>query len=141
MTFDHYLIRFLTINDLDQYFELIDSNRKRLEDFFAGTVAITKTLEDTRIHLQDVVSKSETKDYFPFVVIDTNTNMPIASIQAKSVDWNISKAELGYYIDQEYEGKGIITRAVSLIIDYCFDEIKLKKLYIRTYKANIASIR
>lgn len=141
MKFDHYAIKILSPDDLNDYFELIERNRERLEDFFAGTVAITKTLEDTRIHLDDVVVKSETRDYFPFIVTNTFTGKPIASIQVKSIDWNIPKAELGYYIDKDYENKGIITRAVSLIIDFCFVELKLRKLFIRTYKDNIPSIR
>lgn len=141
MTFDQYSIRLLTIDDLEDYFNLIARNRKRLEDFFAGTVAMTQTFEDTRTHLKDVVAKSETKEYFPFVVVDSNSNKSIASIQVKSVDWSVAKAELGYYVDQNYENKGIATKAVSLIIDHCFKDLKLAKLYIRTHKVNVPSIK
>jgi hypothetical protein len=38
MKFDNYIIRFLTMNDLNAYFQLVDQNRERLEDFFTGTV-------------------------------------------------------------------------------------------------------
>jgi RimJ/RimL family protein N-acetyltransferase len=141
MKFDHYNIRFLHEEDLNDYFELIENNRSRLEDFFAGTVSQTKTLEDTRNHLYDVLQKYHDRNYFPFVVIDESNGKMISSIQVKSIDWSIPKAELGYYIDSAYEGKGIVAKAVRLIIDYCFTELKLNKLYIRTHAENISSIR
>jgi RimJ/RimL family protein N-acetyltransferase len=139
MKFDTYTIRPVELSDLPEYFNLIETNRKRLEDFFAGTVAITKDLGQTRAHLADIVGKMEKRNYFSFVVVDEPSNKLVASIQVKSVDWSIPKAELGYYIDEKFEGKGIITRATSLIIDYCFRELKLDKLYIRTHHANVSS--
>lgn len=141
MKFDHYEIRQLTNDDLAAYFELIDNNRKRLEDFFAGTVAITKTLEETKTHLADIVAKAAKNNYFPFVIFDTTNGKMVASIQVKNVDWSIPKAELGYYIDESSEGKGIVSKATSLIIDFCFRELKMAKLFIRTYAGNIASIK
>jgi ribosomal-protein-serine acetyltransferase len=139
MRFDHYIIRQLQPDDLEQYFSLIDRNRKRLEDFFAGTVAITRTLEETKSHLEDVISKASKKHYCPFVVIDENSHKIISSIQVKNFDWNVPKAELGYYIDKAYEGKGIVTKATAMIISYCFRELELAKLFIRTHEANAGS--
>ena len=46
MHFDHFIIRPLQEDDLDSYFQLIQKNKKRLEDFFAGTISETQTLED-----------------------------------------------------------------------------------------------
>lgn len=139
--FDNYTLRLLKMDDLNNYYELIENNRKRLEDFFAGTVAITKTLDDTRVHLEDVTEKTESKNYFPFIVVDNNTGNIISSLQVKSVDWSIPKAELGYYVDTDYEGKGIVTTATDKIIDFCFNELEMRKLYIRTHESNIASIK
>lgn len=141
MQFEHYLIRVVNMDDLQDYYELIAGNRKRLEDFFAGTVAITQNLADTRTHLLDVTGKWAEQSYYPFVVADTDTGRLIASIQVKNMDKSIPKAELGYYIDTAYEGKGIITKAMQLVIAYCFDELKLAKLLIRTYEGNIGSRR
>lgn len=139
MQFDNYTIRYVRADDLQGYFDMIENNRKRLEDFFAGTVAVTKTLEDTKTHLADVTEKLAVRKYFPFVITDNTTGRIIGSIQVKSVDWSIPKAELGYYIDGGYEGKGIITKAVAFIVGFCFDELGLDKLYIRTYEQNTGS--
>ncbi len=84
MHFDHYTIRLAQSGDLPAYFELIERNRPRLEDFFAGTVAITRTLADTKAHLADVIAKAEEKKHYPFVVLDDATGGLIASIQVKT---------------------------------------------------------
>ena len=57
----------------------------------------------------------------------------------KNLDWNVPKAELGYYIDRKYEGKGITTKALTRIISFCFNDLQLSKLYIRTHEENISS--
>src|ERR1043165_5824363 len=139
MHFDHYTIRLLTEDDLHAYYSLIDRNRQRLQDFFAGTVAATGTLETTHTHVKDVIAKCEDRTHFPFVVTDNANDALIASIQIKSLDWRIPKAELGYYVDADHEGKGIVTKAVSKIITYGFEELGLFKMFIRTHEHNISS--
>src|SRR5688500_5709024 len=129
---DQFTIRPVTIDDLPQYYNLIEQNRKRLEDFFAGTVAITQSLKDTEKHLEDVVGKFEKNDYFPLVVIDKDSGNIIGSIQIKSIDWNVGKGELGYYIDEKFEGKGIVAKAIAMVIDHGFDQLGFNKFYIRT---------
>jgi ribosomal-protein-serine acetyltransferase len=57
----------------------------------------------------------------------------------KSIDWNIPKAELGFFIDENYEGKGIISIAVSKVVEHCFETLKMKKLFLRTHEKNIGS--
>ncbi len=139
MTFDNYTLRLVRADDLEDYFDLIERNRPRLLDFFAGTVAVTKTIEDTKQHLADVISNTEKNNYFSFVLIDNMSGKLVGSMQIKSIDWTIPKAELGYYIDAEYEGKKLVTRAISILVDFGFNELKLNKLFIRTAEENAAS--
>ena len=47
MKFDHFKIALLQPEESQAFFDLIENNRPRLEDFFAGTVSRTQTLEDT----------------------------------------------------------------------------------------------
>jgi len=49
--------------------------------------------------------------------------------------------EIGYFIDEKYWGKGIISRAVKLAEDICFKNLKLKRIEIMMQPANRASER
>lgn len=141
MQFDGFHIRLLNGGDAENYFALIDRNRKRLEDFFAGTVAKNKSLEGTRAFISDVTEKAEKKIYFPFVIVDSTTQNIIGYTDIKSIDWNIPKAELGFFIDEQYEGKGIVSKALSKMVEHCFESLKMKKLFLRTHEKNIGSRR
>jgi RimJ/RimL family protein N-acetyltransferase len=139
MEFDQYVIRPLSNADEQNYFSLVDTNRGRLEDFFAGTVAKNKTIEQTRQFISDVTEKAEKRIYFAFVIIDFANQKIIGFTDIKNIDWNIPKAELGCFIDKNYEGRGIGAKVLSAITAYCFDDLKLYKLLLRTHESNTGS--
>jgi RimJ/RimL family protein N-acetyltransferase len=130
MTFDHFSIRLLEISDLEKYFSLVENNRKRLEDFFTGTVSRTKTFEETAQFLMELIQKRDNKLYYPFVIENMETKGLVGFIDVKNIDWNIPKAELGFYIDKDFAGKGITTKAFSLVVDYIFNHFGFTKLFL-----------
>jgi len=79
------------------------------------------------------------KTGYYFYVRSIETNNLIGYIGIKKIDYHISKCELFYFIDKEFEGKGIISKAVSEVINLCFNELKMNKIFICTSKVNFAS--
>lgn len=49
------------------------------------------------------------------------------------------KAEIGYWIDKHYEGKGIITKCTRVLIDHLFDKMKLNRVQINCNVENVRS--
>lgn len=141
MNFEHYSIRLLSNSDLHPFFNLIEENRNRLEAFFSGTVSRTRTFEDTKVYLDEIINKSENKTYLPFVIVDNTTNLFVGFLDIKNIDWNIPKGELGCFIDKKYEGKGLSTKAFSLFTNNCFTEYGFNKLFLRTHKTNESARR
>ncbi|GAA4272174.1 GNAT family protein [Aquimarina gracilis] len=139
INFENYTIRPLELRDLEPYFYLVDRNRKRLEDFFTGTVSRTANITETASFLQEIVQKREAKQYFPYLLVDNTTNDFIAFFDLKNVDWSIPKTEIGCYTDEKYSGKGLTTRAMKLFIPYCFDHFNFKKIFLRTHHSNKAA--
>ncbi len=140
LTFKNFEIALLQPNDGESLFHLIDSNRARLEDFFAGTVSKTKTLKDTVNYCKEIQQRIEEKSYFPYMITDLNTNKFIGLVDVKNIDWNVPKAELGSFIDANYESQGIVTKASSLVVDFIVDEFKFIKLLCRANSRNKGSI-
>lgn len=141
MTFDHFTIRPLTTTDLHPYFALVERNRKRLEDFFTGTVSRTQTLEYTQAFLADITAQAEAKTYMPFVILDTTNNSLIGFLDLKNIDWSIPKSEMGAWMDEAWAGKGVATKAFGTFCDYCFQTFDFKKLFLRTHSSNGAAQR
>ena len=50
-------------------------------------------------------------------------------------------ASVGYWIDERYAGRGLITRAVAMAIDHCFFELKLHRVEVAIRPENLASLR
>jgi len=138
--FENYTIRPLEIDDLAKYFNLVERNRTRLEDFFTGTVSRTKDIAGTKIFLLELIEKRKLKQYFPFVLIDNSTNNFIAFFDLKNLDWTIPKTEIGCYTDEQFAGKGLTTKAMNHFLNYCFDYFEFKKIFLRTHHSNKAAI-
>lgn len=136
ISFENYIIRPLEVSDLIPYYALVERNRKRLEDFFTGTVSRTKDLVETEIFLKELSAKREAKQYFPFILLDNSTEEFVAFIDLKNLDWTIPKTELGCYTDEQFAGKGLTTKAIRVFIDYCFKQYNFKKIYLRTHHTN-----
>lgn len=136
INFENYTIRPLEVSDLKPYFDLVQKNRKRLEDFFTGTVSRTKDLTETEIFLTELTAKRVAKQYFPFVLVNNSTNEFAAFFDLKNLDWTIPKTEIGCYTDEKSAGKGLTTKAMKLFLDYCFDHFEFKKIFLRTHHTN-----
>ena len=120
-------------------FKLFNDNKTRLEDFFPGTLAETRTLADTLNYCKLIQKRRNDRAYFPFIIIDQEDNSFIGYIDIKRIDWRIPKAEMGYFIDKQYEGKGIISKAMSYVLDYAVEKYKFKKILCRVGTQNIGS--
>lgn len=54
----------------------------------------------------------------------------IGSIGFHAFDQANCKAEIGYWIDKDHEGKGIVTKCCRMLIDHLFDKMKLNRVQI-----------
>jgi ribosomal-protein-serine acetyltransferase len=140
LEFEHYKIELIAADKSEALFDLIEANRPRLEDFFAGTVSRTRTLKDTIDYCVEIQNRIESKTYFPYMITDNNTTKFVGLVDVKNIDWNVPKAELGSFIDSEYEGKGIVSKATSLVVEHSVEKYKFIKLLCRANSRNKGSI-
>jgi RimJ/RimL family protein N-acetyltransferase len=61
-------------------------------------------------------------------------------ISVKSINWDSGVCELGYVIAEKYQGQGVASRAVALILRKAFDA-GIKKIKATTYVKNVASCK
>jgi RimJ/RimL family protein N-acetyltransferase len=50
-------------------------------------------------------------------------------------------AEFGYWLGEEFWGKGIMTEAVTAFVNYCFENFSLNRIFASAYANNPASAR
>ncbi|WP_169713581.1 GNAT family N-acetyltransferase [Paludifilum halophilum] len=61
------------------------------------------------------------------------------SVTVERIDPVNRVAEIGYWLDQRFTGRGVMSRSVSRLVDYLFDERHINRVEIRTVPANRAS--
>jgi len=123
----------------EEFCELIQKNRAHLAKTFPVTLKNCEDLPKTIQFLAEAIDKQESGDGFYFYIRNRENQKLIGYICIKNINKNILKCELAYFIDKDFEGKGIITKAVSQTISFCFNELGMNKLFICTSKINAAS--
>ncbi|MBD1558183.1 GNAT family N-acetyltransferase [Vibrio sp. S9_S30] len=63
----------------------------------------------------------------------------VGAASLNSIDHNLSRAEIGYWLEASAQGNGIVTRACLALLDIIFEELKLEKAQLRAAVDNRAS--
>jgi len=125
----------------EEFHQLIDRNRSHIAKTFPVTVSDCSDLDKTMQFLAAAIEKQEQKNGYYFYIRNTDSQHLIGYVCIKNIDKKISKCELAYFIDKNFEGKGIISKAVSQTLAFCFGELLMNKVFICTSKINQASQR
>ena len=114
------------------------SNRK-VQDNLRDGLPYPYTEQDGKEFISAMLSADE-NETFAFAI--TVNNMVIGSIGIfRQGNIHRQTAELGYYIAEEYWGKGIMTEAVKQICAYVFAKSDIIRIYAEPFAYNIASCR
>lgn len=84
----------------------------------------------------------ETGKVVQMIICEAATEREVGSVYVRDIDTTHNKAEYGIFIGEDIaRGKGYGTAAAKLMIRYCFEELKLHRLFLRVYADNIQAIR
>ena len=139
MEFDNWKLDKIKNIQFKEFFDLIENNRNRIIKTFPVTVSNCIDLKATEEFVTKNIQIEIEKTGFYFYVRNLETNKLIGYIGIKKIDFHFSKCELFYFIDKNFEGKGIISKAVFDVIDFCFTELNMNKIFICTSKINLGS--
>ena len=64
----------------------------------------------------------------------------VGRIRLTNVDYRNQKAEYGIVLKKEYRRKGIAKTASRLLIDYVFNNLPIRKIYLHVFEDNNAAI-
>jgi ribosomal-protein-serine acetyltransferase len=121
---------------LEEFYHLIDRNRAHLHKYLDWE-EFHQSPEDTRRYVM-----SERKALAEGQTINTVIEYQgkvAGSVGLMIHDWAWGHGEIGYWLGEEFVGKGIITRAAKVLLDYAFNTLRLHKVIIRAIKENEAS--
>ena len=114
-------------------------SNKKVQDNLRDGLPYPYTEQDGKEFISAMLSADESETFAFAITVD---NMVIGSIGIfRQGNIHRQTAELGYYIAEEYWGKGIMTEAVKQICEYVFDNSDIIRIYAEPFAYNIASCR
>ena len=117
-------------------FDIVDKNRKHLREWLPF-VDRMQTIEFAENFVKGTMQRNKDGIEFAFVIIENDK--VIGRIGVYKID-SISKiGEIGYWLAENSQGKGIIHKSIKIIISYCFTDLKLNRIEIKCATENIKS--
>ena len=114
-------------------------SNKKIQDNLRDGLPYPYTEQDGKEFISAMLAANES-DTFAFAI--TVNGKVIGSIGAfRQTNIHNKTAELGYYIAEEYWGKGIMTEAVKQLCDYVFSNTDIIRIYAEPFAYNIGSCR
>ena len=114
-------------------------SNKKIQDNLRDGLPYPYTEQDGKEFISAMLAANES-DTFAFAI--TVNGKVIGSIGAfRQANIHNKTAELGYYIAEDYWGKGIMTEAVKQLCDYVFSHTDIIRIYAEPFAYNIGSCR
>ena len=133
--FGPYALRRLRTEDVPDIFATIDTQRRHLGRWLPF-VADTHHIEQTRQVVAGMLADTANPVY---TIRDGETFAGL--IGFKSADAGKRSIEIGYWLREEQQGKGIMTAAVRALCDLAFGEMGMRRVEIRCGTGNLPSNR
>ena len=131
------LLRRVDKNDIKEVFAL----RSNPETMKYIPRPLVKTDQDALDHIAMIENKIETNEGINWAITLNDNPKLIGIIGHYRIKPEHYRAEIGYMILPEFNGKGIITEAVREVVKYGFDIIKLHSIEAIIDPENLASAK
>lgn len=130
-------LRGMNEKDAVEFLALVDRNRQHILKHFGNHYAEMLGTTDAEHFIQNSQTKWNERTEFNWGIWIGNDLAGL--IMVKNCDWWHCKCELAYYLDERMHGQGIMTEVIHRVVSFCFDELKMEKLNLRTALDNYAS--
>lgn len=135
-------LRHFTEEDAAERLRLQEENKTFFERFSMGRPTDYYTLEGQQKQIQRLIENKKDDQEYHFGIYTKEERKLIGTINLFQVMRGpLQSAFIGYFLDQEYNGKGYTTEAVQLLVPYAFRELMLHRIEAGVMPHNIGSIR
>ncbi len=87
------------------------------------------------------ISRYSNYDFFLWLIVEKETNIPIGTIGIGHYASDWSSAEVGYCLGYKWWGKGYATEALKIVSSFLLNKVKIPELTCCCDRENLASAR
>ncbi|MFW7379719.1 MAG: GNAT family N-acetyltransferase [Oligoflexus sp.] len=89
------------------------------------------SLESSEALARSSYAKCILREELMLALWDRKTGQLVGSSGMHNIDWQVPRFEIGYWLTQRAQGKGLMSEAVNAITRYAFAELGAKRVEIR----------
>lgn len=133
---DEVVLKLLETHHADQLSELTDSCRPYLKEWLPwvdGSIGV----EDVRAFIEMTKKQFAANNGFQTGIWFKGSFAGVIGFHG--MNWSNKSTSIGYWLGDKYQGKGVMTKACQLFIDYAFGELKLNRIEVRCAEGNSKS--
>lgn len=127
------ILKILELDDAEVLFNLIDHNRTHLREWLPW-VDTNTTLEDSKLFIRS--TQEQHVQNLGFQCGIWFRGQFAGMIGFHRIDWINRNVEIGYWLGEEFQGHGIVTKACRTFVDYAFYKFRLNRVQIRCATGN-----
>lgn len=116
--------------DAEQIFELIDNQREYLGRWLPF-VQYTQSVDDERDFIRSVLALPEDIREMIFCIYFDGEFVGLIGLKFNELDNVNRKTELGYWLSENYQGKGIVTSSCNALINLAFNQLNYNRVQIK----------
>ena len=131
------LLRQITPGDVNEIFAL----RSDPENMKYIPRPLVTSIDEAMNHIEMIQDKIEKNEGVNWAITLKDDSKMIGIIGHYRVKWEHFRSEIGYMLLPEYQGKGIISEAIQLMINYGFYEMQMHSLEAIIDPKNTASAK
>lgn len=135
---DQLRLREVTLDDVDTIFQTIDTQRDYLGQWLPF-VTLTQSADFTRSFIQSILDTPYEVREHTFVVLHEGAFAGLVGF--RDTDRSNRKTEIGYWLSEPFQHKGLVTKAVQALISLAFGELDMNRVQIRCAVGNTPSRR
>ena len=130
---DSIVLRLLQEHHATEMFAAIEQNRAYLRQWLSWLDGTTE-LEHSRKFIRECLDDYVKTSAITCGIWHRNTFCGV--IGHNSIDWEQSTANIGYWLAENHQGFGIVTRCCQRFIDHAFTDYGLNRIEIHVANAN-----
>jgi ribosomal-protein-serine acetyltransferase len=121
-------LRLLKEQHTEELFSLMNQNREYLREWLPWLDA-NKSPEDTKEFIRDSLEQFTNNNGFQSGIWFKGKLAGV--IGYHKIDWANRATSIGYWLGASFQGKGLMTKACRILVDYAFNEFGLNRVEIR----------
>ncbi|HEX2128892.1 MAG TPA: GNAT family protein [Solirubrobacterales bacterium] len=128
-------LRSLRTEDARELYAVVEANRDHLSRWMPW--APGQTLSGTEVFIRSAIRQERDHEGFQLALVDRGEICGVTGFHR--VDHENNTTSVGYWLAADRQGRGLMTRAVGVLVDYAFDELGLHRIELRAAPGNAPS--